>query len=789
MDQPFAETHTQTQMDGLASVLSGLQVQPKGQWPPSDMLCSVKELLQQQCAQLNAEDIVKERGFDLFEGTHSLEINNEKLDSHLIELSPDEVDFDCAVAYPVDSAADDGQCNWQYVTAVLDRLARLIVTWVSEYQSLPTTVLSCRYVEHVLVQIARGKSGDHAYISTGNEFHDNVLNAGVLGVCYFGAFVKKLLRGGGIFEEEDLNFNSMGLDGFDNMPQRSVVRQLLASALHMVQSADIPQDDNRSRLAGLLQLIDCLVQMDQYLTEYATDKQPLRELATVATALDALPPHNYKVPSGSFSMRIQKTMSNQFPPKTLVQPASSFCEYTRIARDFMKVLDVHSAESSFEMTQFAFFFNKNEQVHVLARGLFPLVMIRDDSTFLGKYTFPDAFKMHLQGFSLAGSRASDALDSEPFRSLIDPISQEALSALFEWYQNNAQNTARYRQGYNRQLLLWDSVQAQFESLETNFAGSEEDMVSQNPGDPGVPLMPFASWAFVMKTISMIEFVLKGFDLDVYKPFESFNMFWFTFYLTQQLDACLVKVDVFVQSKIDSIHAINKRMKKQKAGEKKEKLRAQYHEAMEKQMPDLQRNKLYLKYLMCHNDMTKCLSLYEAFQFGLLKSYGVIDTKSPSASKFVNDKLIHDLRFKPFSSIGVPELPSYEVFQEVLGGFVISEPMFKSKVTKTEAFMNEQLKSASNSIDAILKCIKAKDKGGQMFTGTGLIAEDATIYYERLAKTIDSLAENNKSIINTLGASANAELAKKFHVELALTPGLSGYYPLMKLVPTKPRAKK
>ena len=743
-------------------------------------------MLESECAKLKAEDIVKEREFNLFEGTHSLEINNEKLDSYLIDLSPEESEFDCSVSYPRDSG--DSQCDWQYTTAVLDRLVRSIITWVSEYQSLPTTVLSCRYVEYMLLEIAKHPVPSNKYIKTGNACHDQVLNAGVLGVCYFGAFVKKLLKGGGIVDEEDLNFNSMGLTGFDMMPEGDVVLKPLDDATTEVESYGLPKDDS-TRLINLLKLITCLVHMDQYLSDFASDKEPLVELVKVASALNELPQHNYIVPNGSFSMRIQKMMSNQFPPKTLVEPARNYTEYIRIANDLMKVLNVHDAESSFELTQFAAFFNKNEQMHVLARGLFPLILIREDSTFMGKYTFVETFKMHLQSFSLAGSKASDALDTEPFRSLIDPVSQEALNALFEWYQNNSQNTARYRQGYNRQLLLWDSVQAQFESVETNFETSEEDMVSQDPNDPGVPLMPFASWAFVMKTISMIEFVLKGFDLDVYKPFEAFSMFWFAFYLTQQLDACLMKIDVFVQSKIDSIHAINKRMKKQKAGEKKEKLRATYHEAMEKNMPELQRNKLFLKYLMCHNDMTKSMCLFEAFQFGLLKSYGVIGEKSPSASKFVNDRLIHDLRFKPFSSIGVPELPSYEVFQEVLQGFVIDEPMFKSKLTKTEAFMNDQLNSASASIDIILKCIKSADKGGQMFTGTRLIAEDATIYYERLEKTIESLIKNSQEMVKTLGSAPNKDLKKKYHIELTLTDGLSGYYPLMKLLPTVPRQNK
>ncbi|KAG0670265.1 hypothetical protein C6P45_002575 [Maudiozyma exigua] len=766
-------------IEKLDKTFSGLKLHSGRKWPKPETLTSIKDLIRDGCQALNAEEIVKVPTFDLFEGTHSLEINNVKLDSYLIRLSDNEINFSCFIPYDKTSNPDCDQEDFQYVVAIVDRLVRFIITWVTDYQSLPTTVLSCRYVEYMLKQIAdvHGIDSDYKFLNTNNGYFDKVLNSSVLGICYFGAFVKKLLKGGGIFEEEDLNFNSMGLDGFDMMPPTRTVLMLLSEGINFIQGDNSISEIDSQRLQYLLKLIRCLAMFDTYLSLYSEDSIPLDEALELVKNLNDLPKCNYTPPIGSFSMLIQKQLSNQFPPKELSTAAEDFSGFIKLIQDLKKVISVYQVSSPHELMQFATFFNKNEQRHVLARALFPLIVIKDDSSVLGKWSFAEALQSHLQFFSLSGTNAERALDTEPFRSLMDPIAQEALNVLFEWYQNSSQNTARYRQGYNRQLLLWDSVQAQFEGIELKFDGSEEDSVEGPPGYGSIPLMPFSSWAFIMKTRAMIEFTLKGFDLDIYKPFEAFQMFWFTFFLAEQLEACLQKVDTFLQNKLNAIHAINKRMKKLKAGEKKERLREHYRTEMAVSYPSIHKNKAWLRYISTHNNIIKSLCLFETFQFGLLKSYGFIDNTASAKNKFVNEKLIHDLRFKPFSSIGVPELPSYNVFQEALEGFVISEPMMKAKQEKVLSFMDQQLSSATSDIKSILINIEIGDFNSDILTGTRLIKEDAVLYYSTLQKTIDALSLNNKTSLSIFKKGASTD---QLQVSLKCESGLSGYFPLMVL---------
>ncbi|SMN17820.1 similar to Saccharomyces cerevisiae YEL053C MAK10 Non-catalytic subunit of N-terminal acetyltransferase of the NatC type, required for replication of dsRNA virus [Maudiozyma saulgeensis] len=769
-------------INNLDATFSSLKIQPHIKWPSQEDLISVKDLLSESCNKLNAEDIVKEPTFDLFEGTHSLEINNVKLDSYLIDLSEEEVYFDCRIAYDRNSDSQRVQEDYQYTTAIIDRLVRSIITWVTDYQSLPTTVLSCQYVEYLLTQLEKPDNivTNYKYLNTQNPYFDDVLNSSIMGICFFGAFVKKLLKGGGVFEEEDLNFNSMGLSGFDLMPPASSIRSLLAESITFIENdKNIPTADAK-RLLYLIELIDCLVILDSHVTEYSSKTEHLDKIIQIANDLNSLPLCSHFPPPGCFSMRIQKQLSNQFPPKDLVTPDKNYLNYIAIAQDIKKVMMVYNVTEPYQLMQFAKFFNKNHQRHVLARALFPLIVIKEDSSLLGKWTFHEAFQKHLQILSLTATNANEALESEPFRSLLDPVAQEALNVLFEWYQNNAQNTARYRQGYNRQLLLWDSVQAQFEGVELQFEGSEDDAVIGPPGYGNIPLMPFSSWAFIMKTSSMIEFVLKGFDLEIYKPFESFEMFWFTFYLAEQLESCYQKINTFLDTRLNSIYAINKRMKKQKAGEKKEKLRKQYQTEMARTYPMIHSSKSFLKYLSTHNQIIKSVCIFQSFQFGILKSYGAIDNKMPGNSKFINHKLIHDLRFKPFSSIGVPELPTYDVFQEVLQGFIISDPMFQVKQEKVVTHMKEQLAVALQNIKNILISIEVGDLNSELITGTRAIKEDAVCYYTKLQKTIEALSDNSISLLQKIQKKSFQTDINQYEIVLSKKDELSGYFPLMDL---------
>lgn len=709
-----------------------------------DQLVDVTSLFDELCSKLKPEAIVKDPRFDLFEGTHSLEVNNSKLDSSLIELTAEEIEFDVNVAYDPPLAS---------VTAIADRLLRCVISWLNDYQTLPTTVLSCRYTESLLSSLVKGTTAGSSWC-TGNILYDKVLGSCILGVCYLTKFVQKLLSAGIVFEEEDLNFNNMGFNTFDNLPGQDVVINSLTESLQILEEYS---DDSLhlTMLKHILKIIICLVHLEDHLTDYSTKTSHLDELIENANSVNGIFPQlQLSPPKGAFSTYIQKHRSNQFPPMKITKLPTDYSGFITLANDVKTILLVDKAESALETYQFAKFFNKLEQRHVIARILFPLFFIRDDRTVLGKFSYTQFYLLHVKEFSAQ-------TPSEFESSIGNELIQESSNMLLEWYQNCSQNTCRYRQGFNRQLILWDSLQAQFESVNSQV---------------------YCSWTYFMKLSSMIEFSLKGFDLDIYKPFEAYSMFWYVYYLSHHLETFLKDSQNDIESNINAIHSMNKKLKKLKAGEKKDQLRLKYRFAMDNEMEQLQATKQFLNYLLKEINITKSLCLIEVFQFAILKSFGLIDNMNSTPSKFSNERLIHNLRFKPFNSIGVPELPEYEVFQQTLKDFVIEEKgaAFDIKLERATNFIETEVRNVVSSIDEIMQGIKGGDNNGVLVTGTRLVQELSLEYYCKLKHTSKALSVNSKVIVNTLKKNIKNKDSHEYKVELVHTTEGWNYFPIQTL---------
>ncbi|CCE63292.1 hypothetical protein TPHA_0E02000 [Tetrapisispora phaffii CBS 4417] len=739
-------------------------------YPNNDELIDVTDIFKNLGKNLKEPTIIKASYFDLFEGTRSLEVENARLDSTLIHLTEIEKNFNCNA---IIGDENDLEVQLDNIISISDRLLRNVISWLNNYQTLPTTILSCTYVEHIL--LASEKSHKIEPLSTGNELYDKTLSGLCIGICYFGKFVLHLMKSGVLMEEEDLNFNFMGLDFLTFQESSKEVLELLEESLTYL---DTLENGKKQYLKDFIRITICLVHIEETCTTYSTDLKFLNELAELGEKYNSIEVLTSDVPEGSFSMGIQKRMSNQYPPRKLVNVTNNYSGYKDMAMDIKRVLLIHEEKSALEMLQFSYYFGNLQQRHVLARGIFSLFFMRDNLTILGKYKMPDFVIMQLNEFSLTGCTSSIENLTPEQKLFLEPVLEEATKVLLEFYQNFTQNNCRIRQGYNRQLLLWDSLQAQFENAETLL--EQNGVINVVSNEPVVTYFPYSLWAYFQKVTLMIDFVLKGFDLEIYQPYETFAMYYFVYYLTYKREYALRSVQQFIEKKIHSIQAMNKKIKKLKTVEKKEALKVQYKKLMETVMPSLQRNKQYLNFLTLRNTITKSLSLCQFVQFGVLKSYGIIDNHSSSISEFIDHELIHKLRFKSFSSIGVPELPTYEIFESTLKEFTLSEPNLDSKVSNTIGFVNKECTKTIESLDSILQAIKAGDNNGTMLTGSRLIKEDALKHYEQLKYSCQDIQKNIVTLTKKINVISERPLSEHFKVILKFSDNGSSFFPLLSL---------
>lgn len=774
--------HEQGMMELDASI-EGLTLKDMRQ---DNGLVDITELFMGFNGKLNPETIVKDSKFNLFEGTHSLEVNNEKLDSTLIHLSAEELNFDIGIAYG-EELGSNGVTRLEYVTAISDRLARSIISWLNDYQSLPTTVLSCRYVEHALYyNMNDPEVNDDSvnHIETGDVLYDQVLDSLVVGVCYFLGIVHKMLTAGVIYEEEDLNFNHMGLSNFQLLPGfDATISQMEQSKRYLTNiTEEYPEKKQMlTRLWHIISIVESLVNIETIIDSSKEEAEIfLDKIETAAATLMEFGPITIEPPVGSFSIGIQRRLSNQFPPRKIIEPSYNYNGYKEISKDIKLVNKIKNLKSAKEILSFAMFFNKLTQKHVLSRALFSLILVRQDQSILGKFSAVEFWQLHLNEFTGIDFWMNLDIDND-----LEMIFQEASNVLLEFYQNAAQNTCRYRQGFNRQIILWDSLQAQLEAKEAEYRSlgkfSEVEMESISTS-----IYLCTSWVYSMKLSSMTEFILKGFELDIYQPYESFTMYWYCYYLQVHLNDTLERVKGVVTEKISGIQSISKKMKKLKAGEKKEKVRMQYRDAMTNEMPNLRDAEKGLEAMIKSCSIHKSMCLSEVLYFALLRSFKLIDAISPTPVYLSNEKLIHNLRFKTFSSIGVPELPTYEVFKKTLDDLTMEEPHFHLKLNKAIECISNELDTADENISTFLKMIEDEEKNEHVFIGCSSVKQQASIYYKSIRGSLQRIRESTKLFTDkaVLKALQNAETI----AYLESIPDGIAYYKLIAVHERKPRTK-
>ncbi|GMM33834.1 Mak10 protein [Saccharomycopsis crataegensis] len=95
--------------------------------------------------------VVQSSSFALFEGTHALEIANKHLDTSALTFPATEstvADF---------NFNNDSPLQFDDIIIIVDKLFRLTFLWLENNQMLSTTVLSCVYVEKLLLNYTKGK--------------------------------------------------------------------------------------------------------------------------------------------------------------------------------------------------------------------------------------------------------------------------------------------------------------------------------------------------------------------------------------------------------------------------------------------------------------------------------------------------------------------------------------------------------------------------------------------------------------------------------------------------------
>ncbi|CAK9439212.1 uncharacterized protein LODBEIA_P34360 [Lodderomyces beijingensis] len=641
--------------------------------------------------------VVKSRLFELLEGTRALEALNAKLDTGLIDLDREEIVFDCTAPQSPQTVAHIQSC-----------LLSQLVNWF-ESESLTVSVLSCRYVSNLLsnylssgdCSFGDGRVVGHCATSArekgqGEEFNqlvvDKVLKTFIRGLCVFIRFMLNLARTF-LYDEEDIMTRCMNLNFLETVsvqsivdeidqvtkwmssqqPEFEVVGGLLISQLEIVRALnqfELKMDDVKipfleSGVASQTQAFEFCDKVQQHISvvrDYSHDNQA-------------------SIPAGVFSRFIQADMSNSNIPVAAATPnIPHACDhlsgiFTTIGQFVTGAAQVSSINQLHDYLHFKIEYPIH-QLSVFARGYFQLFFIRDDKSIFGSSTNISELTREIVENVIGGNTILlHDLTLHTLAQLKDSVKvevtaqhgafmQDLESAIYNNLCIFGANPCRAQQLTSKGLVLWDTLQVGWESFEVQMFQNYKIGNSLSNGEAAIGV---TSYIYFQKLEMMFQLLMGGVKLELYKPFEIYWVYWYAGILLRYLIHHLQnRVHEVLEAKIVDIqvHA-PKRIKKLKSGAKKDTMREQYARDVKVAVPRLLHSMQHRARLVESYTMLDTLASCYAKYCIVLAKLKLVDFVNGPPKRLTSMEHLYHLRMKPWSSIGVPQLPTYYSYKQSL----------------------------------------------------------------------------------------------------------------------------
>ncbi|CAK9685348.1 Mak10 subunit, NatC N(alpha)-terminal acetyltransferase family protein [Candida parapsilosis] len=638
--------------------------------------------------QLKENKVVKSPLFELLDGTRALEVLNSRHDTGLIELKDDEIFFDCSMPQTATS-----------IVNIQSKLLAQLVNWL-EGHSLSETVLSCRYVQTMLENyfqdpdsishkcaFSQPKLEPQTYTKdTDYWLVHRVLKAFVKGLCKFIGFVINLAKTF-LYEEEDLITRSHDLNYFSEVAPQVIIDEI-NDTYEWILSHEIDHSDT---IISHMKLVQYLNQLE---VETASQKIPFMgnnvpteslfsfcdEAINEINHIKQFKMYESSIPKGAFSKFIQVELGNTNVPVELASVSdTNYCEHLSGIFTVVKMY-VNQAATIKSMNQLNDYLQFNikypiGKFSVFARGLFQLFFIRDDKSIFGSSIDLPQLTIRIienlvgpnttllkplehQLSQVKGSTTTEILTK------YDSLVQDLDSAM---YNNNCiygANQCRVQQLISKSLVLWDTLQVEWEGFEVQMF--QEFQVGDQIND-NEPAIAITSFIYYQKIELMIELLLGGASLELYKPFELYLIYWYGDILLENLIQHLkMRIRRILLGKMDAIEEkLPKKIKKLKNGPKKDSLKEQLKYGQEVIIPQILSTIRHQDYLVeSFENLQRLINCFKGY-FGILSKLKLLDFNKGPANRLTTMEHLYYLRMKPWSSIGVPQFPTYNIYRKAL----------------------------------------------------------------------------------------------------------------------------
>lgn len=616
----------------------------------------------------NPTAIFKSSLFELFTSTSALEVGNESLDSSTIEVLRSDV-FDTKTSiedlmekFEID---EKEECVYQ----ILDYIFRSFIQWIHDNGSLTSNFISIGYVAKIL-DTYTSKVSILPSFESGDYLVDELLRHFVITLIFM---IKAIGSNEAInfvaLEEEDIRLDSLGLNFLVDHDFKEYSQSGMKACF---------QDINHEGLKSLCAFVQAFAEFVVFnlSTEYIVkgSVQFFDELIAAFDKLAKSEGNNLSKFNVLKSYLPQREFNNTYPKKQIHDLESNgYQVLENIIDSFKKTVNILNSSNlkttyDFEEELYYLFTNSfgigyddssKDQIHsdsivfrmnVLNRiFLFQnLISVVEDLTVnqisIMQYVTNDVKSMLMidedtQSILLKGGEGAP----EELQNELQSLKQVYLDS----FLNIMRNPCCYRKSLSKQLLLWDSIQANVSMFENPQSPDIEENLDEYPA--------ISLWTYFKKMNHMIEFLLRGFGENLYSEWEYFAIYWNTFCIFDEKNSLLFQFKHYNElskKRYEKQNQTKNLKKKYKDVEKRSKIKERnlrYIMQIEKALTNISRLMVETEImsLLCFLQCSRYIHLLEASKnkediIGHLQS--------------INSTFIYDIRFKAFSSIGSPDLP-------------------------------------------------------------------------------------------------------------------------------------
>ncbi|KAG0634665.1 Mak10 subunit, NatC N-terminal acetyltransferase-domain-containing protein [Tuber brumale] len=619
---------------------------------------------------LEIGQLVKDPYFTLLQAVGALEIMDPKMDSGMLRAE-----------YELFDALQPRLP--EEVVGIMDQLLCHEMAW-HRGSALSQTLFTSLYIDRLL---SSGPStlaeatfrGPHRKKADTPETQllENVLQPFCVGLIECCSHVNHQILTEQIYEEEDFVTQVYGVNLLEGVKSEEIVA-LLESALSWLEGTrDLYSEGIRDAFKYRLLLRKSLV-----LVFSSESKEWSAETTEIwDTSLEHVKgvEETYKegraVPA-AFSISVQRKLASQVPPRAMVNypfrdAISDLKRFCVEGKDILKILNFEGSTNL--VNYFLSFTTRQPTPSPYIRSLLQSVFfgqVENPGKFSVKQLLYDDLKELCYPADILLDPQNDLVEApqDPRFEITKHMNwfvERAGKSFMELFRNICQNRPRLRRTLCHSILDWDSLQVEAEEVDSELRQFTNEEAVMTPNGPSFAF-PLSSWVYHYKLRQMEWIMLLGFELDVFQTHEFAGMYWYLQHYTRTRISHIERMLQFANRAISG--------------------------------PPLERR----KELRSNPQQVKTLSL---LNFYLLEAAGVqelagamialftalsrLNLLKKPPQPFSSDALRYEVRMKPFSTIGCPEVVPFEEFQSLVSNEEIetSELLEMASESATDARKN------------------------------------------------------------------------------------------------------